>query len=381
MNSGCKVCEFGPEYIDWAMSNVAIAEIVDCSETSVRRHRKHSEEPEARMRVASDPRNAEVPGSWIPRRRWTMANGEEGVSEQFVPDSPEDVHVDNNRIDSLIRDWPMKTLPQKFEPISDMAFPADLQLGKAGERLGGTPETLHRFQKSIEALADRWERIRPEHGYLCDMGDLVENMFSTPQQVSTNDRTLPEQIEDAVAAYMNAIGRLRPLVKHLHHATVTSNHGEARNAPKTNPYNSENDWGLHIQRVIQGKCEDRGWGVQFHRPGYNQDTTVLEISDGTKVALNHGHHSNNPKKVVDWVGGQIIGRRPGWDADLWVFGHYHHSFHQPIGDDRMVFGTPALDGGSEWWSRKTGESSDPGLMMMTPVGNWWENYTVYKPGC
>lgn len=370
-NSQCKVCAYGPQDIDWNLSNRAVAEIIDCSERSVRRHKKHSEDPD--LMVSTD--SAEG-GSWVPRRKWDAADGTEKYSYQFVPDtSPEDVHVDNDRIDRLIRDWPFQKLGvAKGE--TEFAFPADTQFGKAGEEGGGTPETLARFHQSIERVAQRWERNRPEHGYLCEMGDIIENLFSTPQQASTNDRTLPEQIEDATSAYMNAIGRLLPLVGTLHHATVTSNHGEARTAPKVNPYNSENDWGLYIQRVIQGKCEDRGWDVVFHRPDHNEDTTVIDLPDGTVVALNHGHHAGSPKNMRRWVEGQVLGRRPGWDADIWVHGHFHHPEFFPFGDSRTVFGTPALDGGSAWHTRKTGEKSDPGIVALTVSNHGWTNYSI-----
>ena len=106
------------------------------------------------------------------------------------------------------------------------------------------------------------------------MGDLIENIYSVKSQASTNDRTVPKQIEDAVAIYMNAIGRLLPLTGKLTFVTVTSNHGEARSDFKTNPYDSENDWGLHILKLISDRCEDRGWDVTFVRPTLFDDTAV-----------------------------------------------------------------------------------------------------------
>lgn len=375
--NNCRVCEHGPEELDWSLSNVAIGAIVDCSEASVRRHKKHSEDPElvAGLETPSDAVN------WIPRRKWMSASGELMYSYQNgdlgASASPEEIHVDNERIDSLILDWPEPTGEQDFDGAPEFAFPADAQIGKAGEAGGGTPETIQRFMASIENVAYRWGRNKPTEGYLCDMGDLVENIYSTPSQLSTNDRSLPQQLEDAQAMYMNAIGRLRGVVGTLHVAMQTSNHGEARSAPKVNPYGSENDWGLHILRLLQTRCEDRGWdNVVFHRPAKNEDTTVITTSDGTKVALNHGHHSGTPAGVKKWVTNQIVGRRPGWDANLHVLGHYHHPYQFPIGDGRTVFGTPALDGGSAWFTRKSGEVSPPGIMCLTVAHGGWSNYSI-----
>lgn len=376
INDRCSVCLYGPELLDWTLSKTEIARQVGCHRESVSRHIKHSEDPELRVTRSGPPEGAHEPaGEWIPRRRWETPQGEVLNSFQFVPAGENIPDVDEARIDSLIRDWPFTPLGVPMG-ATEFAFPADLQLGKAGEAGGGTAETIGRFTSSIERVAQRWSRAAPEHAYLCDLGDLVENIYSTPSQVSTNDRTLPEQIEDAVALYMNALGRLRPLVGTLHFATVTSNHGEARSAPKVNPYGSENDWGLHIFRAIKGKCEDRGWDIEFHRPDTNEDTCVLEIPDGTKVALNHGHHSSSPARIKEWWKNQVVGRRPGWDASCLVAGHYHHRYLLSFGDNRTIFGTPALDGGSAWFTKKSGEESKPGILCLTMADGDWSNYSI-----
>lgn len=367
----CKVCAFGPENLDGSLSNQALSVIVDCSKDSVRRHRDWAnangfEFASTNTTSGHDFPDTGVPGTWRPRRHWQTPSSGSLNSFEFVPDVVDiETHIDNERIDRLILNWVTVPPAGLLTGAPELAFPADLQLGKAGEAGGGTDETIQRFYDSLERVAQRWIRNKPQHGYLCDMGDLVENLYSTPSQASTNDRTLPEQIEDAVAIYMNAIGRLRPLVGTLHFATVTSNHGEARSAPKVNPYGSENDWGLTIFRLIQGKCEDRGWDVVFHRPDINEDTTVLDLPNGIQVALTHGHHSSSPVQVKAWVMKQMVGRRPGWDADWTVLGHYHHSYHDIIGDGRTIFGTPALDPGSAWFTRKSGESCPPGITVLT----------------
>jgi predicted phosphodiesterase len=159
-------------------------------------------------------------------------------------------------------------------------------------------------------------------------------------------------------------------------ATVTSNHGEARNAQKVNPYGSDNDWGLMIFRIIQGKCQDRGWDVEFHFPDKGEDTVVIVTEDGSKFALSHGHHSGTPARVKEWVRNQIVGRRPGWDADMWMLGHYHHVYQDTVGANVTIFGTPSLDPGSSWFTRRTGESSKPGITVMSIREGSWFDYSV-----
>lgn len=377
--SQCKICQYGPDRLDWSSNNTVIAEEVDCSEASVRRHRKWVEVNGFQERTATVTTSHEfpdtgIPGSWKPRRSWQTPSGDVLNSFEFIPDSDAIAHVDNDRIDSLILDWDVMP-SSNLHGETEIACPADLQLGKS-ERGLGTAATITKFRESLERVAQRWERNQPREGYLCDLGDLIENQWSVASQVSTNDRTLPEQVEDAVALYMNAIGRLLPLTGKLFFATVTSNHGEARTGFKNNPYDSENDWGLMIQRLIEGKCADRGWDVTFIRPDTYEDTATFVTADGTSVALTHGHHSNTPARMKDWVKGQIVGKRPGYDATLWVHGHYHSTEHFTLGNGIHVFGTPSLDPGSAWYTKKTGESSRQGIVALTVNNGDWFNYSI-----
>lgn len=363
----CKVCQYGVERIDWGLSNVAISDIVDCSEAAVRRHKVWAENYES-------PTDEDYV-KWEPIKKWDKADGSVGYSYRRA-DTGDEFHLDNKRIDSLIRNWPFSLKDvRNHNGYPEFACPADLQLGKS-EKGVGTDDTIRKFYESIEAVAQRWELLQPSEGYLADLGDLIENIFSTKNQVSTNDRTLPEQLEDAVAVYVNAIGRLLPLTGKLYFVTVTSNHGEARNEQKGNPYDSENDWGLHIQRVIENTCKDRGWDVTFIRPKKYEDTAVVTTSDGTTVAFTHGHHSGTPTAMEKWVTGQIVGRCEGWDANIWVHGHYHNPTHFSVGKGIDVFGTPSLDPGSAWFEKKSGKSARQGIVAFTVNEGQWYNYSI-----
>ncbi len=377
----CKVCQHGPETIDWSWNNVAISQIVECSEASVRRHRDwmhvNGLEDGDTLTVTSGTRPEPRPGgTWQERRTWQVASGGFLSSYQFIPDGPAEVHIDTERIDRILMSIPEPDFPDVTTGPSEMLVIGDPQIGKANEEGGGTPETLERVYASTAKAVERYMLNPPSELFLIDGGDLIENLFSVPAQAATNDRTLPEQIEDAVGMYLKVIGMLLGYVGKLYHVTVTSNHGEARTAMKVNPYGSENDWGLSIQRMLKARCEDRGWDVEFIRPGHNEDTSEFTTLDGTKVAVNHGHHSGSPQKVKQWVGNQIIGQRPGWDADVWCLNHFHHDFHFPIGKSKSVFGTPANDPGSSWYTRKTGESSKPGLMALTLANGDWSNHSI-----
>lgn len=360
----CKVCRFGPEKIDWNLSNAEISRLVDCSKDSVSRHKKYVEKQESQDEI-----------QWEAVKKWDAADGTVKYSYRRS-DTGTEHHLDNKRIDSLIRDWPSRKPGTKFTGKTEVATPADLQLGKSEKGIG-TDDTIRKFYASIEQVAQRWEILKPEQGILADMGDVIENIYSVKSQATTNDRTLPEQIEDAVTIYMNAIGRLRVLVEDLVMVMETSNHTEARNEMKNNPYDSENDWGLHILRVIQGKCEDRGWdNVTFIRPDKWEDTAVVTTKDGTTIAFTHGHHSGTPTAMEKWVSGQILGKCPGHDAHIWVHGHYHNPTHFSLGNGIDVFGTPSLDPGSAWYAKKSGKKARQGIVAFTVDKGMWYNYSI-----
>src|SRR5690606_37133710 len=67
---------------------------------------------------------------------------------------------------------------------ADVFCMSDLQIGKASQRLGGTPETVSRVRASIAKFVGEVEALpayqRPSNIIIWDGGDSVENHFSTP---------------------------------------------------------------------------------------------------------------------------------------------------------------------------------------------------------
>lgn len=358
----CKICHHGPEKIDWSLTNDEIGELVDCSEGSVRRHKAWVERTNRRLESPSE----EVPGTWVPKSKWTG-----GESYTFVPDTTAP-KVDHEALDAALAH--LDSLVPARVPETDRTDYLSLepQIGKAGDHGGGTPETLERINKAMQRAHDIWGREGyPGEVFLVDIGDIIENIFNSKSQKATNDLTLPEQVETAINLYVRLLGQLVVNIPIVHHVAVTSNHGEARTDYKENPYDAENDWGLMIQRMVQARCEDKGWDVKFHRPTWNEDTTVAVNMHGVTFAFNHGHHSGNQNNMKKWLHGQIVGRRPGWAADFWMFGHYHSDYYFRFGAGQVAFGAPAIDPGSLWYARSTGESCPPGILLVQTVGKDW----------
>src|SRR6478735_7723302 len=79
----CKVCAYGPENIEWGLSNTEVAKLVGCGRTSVRRHKDWAfshESPEINDR------------NWVPVKRWDsgdeVKHSWKYVGEQGVPEWP-----------------------------------------------------------------------------------------------------------------------------------------------------------------------------------------------------------------------------------------------------------------------------------------------------
>lgn len=273
--------------------------------------------------------------------------------------------------------WAPRNLDAR-EGGSELLMDADKQIGKAMEMGGGTKETLARCKQSVSNAITRYSVARPDELFFIDGGDGIENIFNTDKQISTNDLELDKQILAATRWAMEAIKTLLPFTERLVYGMVPSNHGEVRTGPKTAPFSTESDWGYLIFEHVKDRCEDAGLPVEFVRPDFLQETLTFTTIDGTKVAINHGHQSASGKidVIKTWIKGQDHGRMPGWDADVWVMNHFHHPYFDTIGNGRALLGTPSNDPGSLWVSKKTGDSSKPGMLAVTLENGFWENYSL-----
>lgn len=332
--------------------------MVDCSESSVRRHKQHIE-PNRRV-----------------RREWEVLtkDGEiqtlrsYAVEEQAPQISYTDLH-------ESLSDFSWYS-PDSSGPVSEVFCFADAQIGKAMEIGGGTEETIERIKESLSRAVNRYQETQPAEIVFVDGGDIIENCFNTPKQLATNDLSLPDQIQTARRIVLEILKILRPLAPKLTYIAVPSNHGEVRIGAKNAPWTSDADWGLHIQEAIQDVSEEYDLGITFVRPDELEETAVHDTVDGTRLAVTHGHQAGSQDSLKKWIMGQDHGRRPGWDADIWITNHFHNLRVTTIGNGRFAIGTTSIDPGSLWHSKRTGESSDPGITAFSVSGGKWENLSV-----
>jgi len=352
----CNICE----QIDVRLSNVANGDAIGVSEATIRRHLKHYDKPE------TDPFFTDVPTSIITSR---------GKSVRLADGSWEKINWQPNAMalrEALSYDDLERALegfvavdpPTKSTDDGMGLNAADLQIGKARQRWGGTPETLASCRSSFARTARLVMEERPEHLVLSDNGDIIENIWNVPAQKTTNDLDVPAQIRTARKLLLEGIKLLAPLVPRLTVLSVPSNHGGSRVGYKTPESTVDADFGLDINYQLEDVLADRdGFGhVSFVRPEPLESTALVNLG-GAKVAYHHGDESGGVFKQGDWWRNIDHGRLPGWDADVLVTAHFHTDARYRSGDGRVVIACASSDPGSDWFSSHSGESARRGMTV------------------
>jgi hypothetical protein len=261
---------------------------------------------------------------------------------------------------------------------------SDWQIGKAGEKGGGTPELIDRLNVQLDQMADYlrdlkrvgrpWRRIR-----ILKAGDLVDQCFGFgPQgkQAWTNDRNLTEQIALGFELDVKWHQMLARQADEVRSFAVASNHGQPRNngAAVTDDGDS---YDLLVHRLTGSllAANDEAYGhVKVLLP---QDPLVAhDDSYGCRVGLTHGHQMSSGRPVYkawEWWKGQHFGSL--FDVDVLVVGHHHHPFLLSQ-SGRTLLGAPANDGGSRWLTTRTGEWAQAGTLVFTTSAAGWDDYRI-----
>lgn len=238
---------------------------------------------------------------------------------------------------------------------------ADLQIGKT-DRLGGTPELIRRCDDVLARLVEQCSQDRPREIVLADLGDICENTSShtSSSQAATNDLPVSEQLRVAARILMTYIITLRPLTDRMTVAAVRSNHGEERLADgKTNG----GDWGIMAAGIVQDAFRLIGDDdVTFRLQEPLEAGVRVELGD-LAIGLTHGHYARRVDRMGDWVAQQCGGLRPSVfdDCRVIVHGHYHH-LTAASSRGRLILGCPAMESGSDWVAKRSGEYGDPGVL-------------------
>lgn len=391
-NAQCKACRIEDEKgirVDDSMTNVAWGRELGVGESSIRRHKAHSPTiAQSSGFVDEDGVDAlaaslDVPDEFVTSRGMSLRDPITGSWQKINWQPNKKALHDSLRYDDLKEaldgwDFTWHATPGLNGGYSLVFAMSDLQIGKANQRMGGTPETLARIRRSISTIVDRLAHMHaadlPEEIIIWDGGDSVENHFNTGEQAFTNDLPLPEQIRVARRIFLEAIKAFAPYAGRITFISVPSNHGQSRVGFKTPGGTVDADFGLEISYQLEDAIrENASMGhVRFVRPDPLYETAT-HVASGTKIALHHGHRSSSQKTHSRWWADQSHGRMPGWDADILFTAHYHNLGLTQSGNGRWIIETSSSDAGSDWFTNKSGERAIQGITVVELIDGGWRN--------
>lgn len=254
---------------------------------------------------------------------------------------------------------------------------SDWQVGKAEG--GGTVALLDRLYRYLEHILARVAADKPSEVVFICLGDLVEGCFGHyPMQqwsVELDAREQARFVRRVIVEYVTRTARLVP-VRVL---AVPGNHGENRVDGKAVTTWTDNT-DLAVVEQSAEVLADRP-NLQPIRWSLAEGLELVDIIGGVAVGAFHGHAARaaDPKRFWDFIGRSAVSGRPIGRAQLFFTGHYHHT----VIDESTTgtwFQAPAADGGSAWYSYRSGNASRPGLMLVNvgagcgPRG--WSNVEV-----
>jgi predicted phosphodiesterase len=266
---------------------------------------------------------------------------------------------------------------------------ADWQAGKP--EFGGPEalvERLFRLKDAVPArLAELKRQGRPVTMlYVVGMGDQVESCAGH----------FAQQTYAAGLSGLDRRGQVklvrRMLVELLTHwagkvptmvvGAVPGNHGEHRNGSGKSftTFEDNDDLAVYEQagEILAANPEAFGH-VKFVLADGDMSLT-LDVA-GTVVTFAHGHQfrgSGPPqKKAESWWKGKQAARHRSGDADVLVWGHYHHLVCVEDGP-RTFLQCPALDGGSRWFEEGGGSRTRTGTLTFTVDADGWDDLKVLR---
>lgn len=320
-----------------------------------------------------------VPGS-LQFRGWDAPVGDGQVKRlryyraTIVDRTPGVDHADVERLcDAAMRRKPTREPVETANPAFVVSW-NDHQIGK-GEG-GGTEATVARLIDSFGRVKDRLKELerlkrRPSHVVIANTGDPIEKVSGHyPAQAFTADLNEREQLRVARRLLFRLVDQCVTAGYPVMVTAVPCNHGENRNGSGKAQTTPDDNASLTIVENVQEICEanpDRYGAVEF---AYAREYELVIPVNGVNLGMLHGHQfDRNGKgvpiqKVESWWLEQMMGRTPVSAADILMTAHKHHlAFSENT--SRMCLIAPAMDGGSLWYTSRTGRWSHPGMFTWT----------------
>jgi hypothetical protein len=358
--------------VDSTRSNRSWGKKIGVSEASIRRHRGHQiivDEATSYVDGEGDhlTQSIDVPEEYVTSRGMSLRDPVTGSWQKVTWQPNRKALHDSMRFDDLreaLEGWKPNAFGVRMPTSAGASVlsMSDLQIGKAMQRWGGTPETLTSARRSIQEFVTHLIENGIRTAIIADVGDPIENIFNVPSQAHTNDLPVTEQIRVFRRLLLEAVKLIAPHVDKLYVVSVPSNHGAFRTGYKSQAGTVDADFGLEISIAVEEAAAENPYlgHVVFVRPEPLDLTAELEVA-GTKLAFNHGHESGGVFRHGDWWGKQDHGRMAGWDADILVVAHFHTQAVYQSGNGRWVVATASSDPGSDWFTNRTGQSATRGM--------------------
>jgi hypothetical protein len=256
---------------------------------------------------------------------------------------------------------------------------ADWQVGK--DDGDGTRGTMRRLAEMVGKVEDRIRDLKPSTLLVAGLGDLGEacsgHYAQQTLRVELNERQQRTVIRNAIVASLKAWA---PKVSEVLVLPVGGNHGEVRNdgASFTDFSDNRDVAVFEDAALIFAENPDAFGHIRFHIPT-SELTQTIEVA-GTRIGMLHGHQAKGPGgpegRIEAWWKGQMMGKHPIGDADILLSGHYHHLILKEISAGRFWAQSPALDGGSEWWTDVQGVRNSPGTLTFTVSDGGWADLAL-----
>lgn len=283
-------------------------------------------------------------------------------------------------LDSMLRTWrPRKPVTTDTSGDTFLLVLADMQIGKVEPAVGGTELTVRRILGLIDDALEEY-RFLAKRGLVGPLGivlpgDGCEGFVSQGGRLvwrtdlnATRMRTVYGRL---VAHAVTEAAKVAPEVYVI---TVGGNHDVAQRQVETT---HDDSWdvqaAIELRDHMRLLAPEKFAHVHFHIPGTDSDVVTVDLS-GTIVAVAHGHQFKGGAEK--WWAGQSHGQRDAGEATVLISGHFHHLKVITTGGNRTWFQAPALDNGSEWFTRETGESSPAGVLVMTVGRGGWDRARV-----
>jgi len=256
----------------------------------------------------------------------------------------------------------------KYREKALIVCPADFQVGKGASR-GGHEELIARvfesFAKIELQMKQGYERI-----YILDMGDIIESFDSKAKFEQVQSNTLsPMQQTDLAASLMFELIKLAAKYAPVTYGSIASNHCQNRFMGQAIGKPGLDDWGIVILQQLRRLTTEIGMNVDYLIPQPDDEGFAFQYGVNTIGAV-HGHQAARPAGVKKWWSDATFGNQWASACDVLISAHFHHLAIEELGQRHDGNGSkfwvqcPTSDGGSDWFSRKSGVDSTTGILTI-----------------